>query len=303
MRRLAVLALVLVMPPRTAARPLGTTATSPVVENLRLELTVWDAAYGRGPIKARLTLTNRGKAHFAVRPSRELFSVDAHFPELNAHDGGTACVAATRAISFAARGAGNDQPLAPGGSTTTEVELPLVAGWYWLVARYELATTPGVWNGNLETPAIQFTVRGTPGPGMCRQNPGWDAFGPRAAPAAWNAADPAWKAGGTEAAASARFRVLWPALRSIAAHPDSLSAFDELVRGGHVSAKRVKAADAAAAIKDAVGKQTPWEVGAIGALADGDVWHVIVSRRFDELYAYIDADDGRLLLMWRPPEG
>ena len=160
-----------------AARPLARTSASAVVDGLRLELAVWDAAYGRGPIKAKLTLSNRSARSITIAHGRALFTVAATWREPRSRSTSThggpdrnLCGTASRTLQLA--GSETALRLRPGASRTIEVDLsaaaraqinggtPFLRRTYQLVAKYQTAAT-GRWTGALETAPLTFTPPGS----------------------------------------------------------------------------------------------------------------------------------------------
>jgi hypothetical protein len=118
----------------------------------------------------------------------------------------------------------------------------------------------------------------------------------------WNAPDPAWKSPGTASAAQARFRSLWPSI--VAAAPAALARYDAEIRGGReISSTLLSCRDAAERVRGTVGEADPALLGSVGALADGECWQLTCSLGYEDLFAYLRASDGALLMLWLPPEG
>ena len=161
-----------------AARPVAKTSSSAIVDGLRLELAVWDAAYGRGPIKAKLTLSNRSAQPITIDHGRASFTLVATWQEPRSRSTSThgapdrnLCGTATRTLQLA--GPATTLRLAPGAAKTIEVDLsaaarakvngatPLVRRKSQLVATYQ-AVDAGRWTGMLETAPVSFTPPGSP---------------------------------------------------------------------------------------------------------------------------------------------
>jgi hypothetical protein len=121
--------------------------------------------------------------------------------------------------------------------------------------------------------------------------------------AGWDAADPSWKPPGTSTTAIARVRSVWASI--VAAAPSRMADFDDALAKGRTTLRASKLACHAAAnrVRDAVGTNVSPIVGSSAALGDGDCWLVAASVGFYELEAYLGASDGKLRLVWIPPEG
>ncbi len=125
----------------------------------------------------------------------------------------------------------------------------------------------------------------------------------------WDAADPAWKAPGTDKAATARLFALWPAIRAATRGNTSLARFDEAFtkRSCLAGASSLTARAAADRVRSTMGKAPdPSQLGslaALEALGEQKVWNATCSLGFHSVFAYLTAADGALVMLWVPPEG
>ena len=65
-------------------------------------------------------------------------------------------------------------------------------------------------------------------------------------------------------------------------------------------------ADLASQIRDTMDKHDPSVLGsitALDALGDDTLWLATCSRGFFSVFAYLNAEDGALVMLWMPPEG
>ncbi|CAN5732423.1 hypothetical protein BH11MYX1_BH11MYX1_14490 [soil metagenome] len=123
----------------------------------------------------------------------------------------------------------------------------------------------------------------------------------RIAAIAWRAPAPAWRQPGTPALAIARARAQWPAIR-VAGPTGRFKDFEQTLatKRGRLAAVKVACALPATAIRDTAGAA---DLGDPGALPAGDCWDVTSTSGFFTLNIYVSAADGRVVLVWIPPEG
>jgi hypothetical protein len=131
-----------------------------------------------------------------------------------------------------------------------------------------------------------------------------DAAAPKTA---WNAPAPGWTVPGTAKAATARLATLWPVIRA-ASTDASLGKFDDSFakQTCNPSASKLTAKAAASRVRDTMGKTDPSSLGtlaALDALGDAPVWLATCSLGFFSVFAYLQASDGALVMLWLPPEG
>ena len=118
---------------------------------------------------------------------------------------------------------------------------------------------------------------------------------------AWNEPAKNWKQPGTSALAIARVGAQWSAI--LAAVPAGrLRDFDEAIAQKRcvLAAARDRCATAKQHIIDVA---SPTALGEVGALASGECWAVTCAVGFYTLHVYVGAADGRVLVIWIPPEG